>query len=82
MTATMCMIPTFWSVVAGNQLLYNTLPVPFLTLTMQFPIIVAIFFLNFFSDAKPKYIELEGKKLYFNTFVFLMLDFLLCLRTS
>ena len=62
MTATLCMIPTFWSVVAGNQLLYNSRPVPFLTLTMQFPVIVAIFFLNFFSDAKPKYIELEGKK--------------------
>ena len=29
-------------------------------LTLQFPILVAIFFLSFFADAKPKYTDLEG----------------------
>ena len=58
--ATVCMIPTFTSVIVGYQAHYNNYPTPFLTLTLQLPIVVALLFLNFFSDAKPKYIDLEG----------------------
>ena len=59
--ATVSMIPTFASIIIGYQSHYNNYPTPFFTLTLQLPIIVALFFLNFFSDAKPKYIDLEGK---------------------
>ena len=38
---------------------YNTYEIPFVTLTLQLPIVGAILFLNCFSDAKPKYIDLE-----------------------
>jgi len=46
-------------VIGGFQLHYNNYPIPFLMLTLQFPILVAIFFLSFFADAKPKYTDLE-----------------------
>ena len=47
------------SVIGGNLIHYNTYEVPFITLTLQLPIVAAILFLNCFSDAKPKYIDLE-----------------------
>ena len=45
--------------IAGNLVHYNTYHVPFITLILQFPVVVAVLFLNLFSDAKPKYIDLE-----------------------
>ena len=45
--------------ISGSHDLYNNFPIPFITFTLQLPIVVALFFLNFFSDAKPKYIDLE-----------------------
>ena len=47
------------SVIGGNLIHYNTYEIPFVTLTLQLPIVGAILFLNCFSDAKPKYIDLE-----------------------
>ena len=42
--------------VFGDQMVF-----PFLTFTIQYPLVVAMLFLNFFADAKPKYVELEGE---------------------
>ena len=54
-----CTLSHLRSVIGGNLIHYNTYEIPFVTLTLQLPIVGAILFLNCFSDAKPKYIDLE-----------------------
>ena len=36
------------SVISGSHDLYNSFPIPFITFTLQLPIVIAVFFLNFF----------------------------------
>ena len=54
----------FRSVIMTPYVLGDQMLLPFLTYTIQYPIVVALLFLNFFADAKPKYVDLNGKHLY------------------
>ena len=57
----LCGAFTFRSVLSTNYVVGEDRILPFTTYVIQYPIIVAMFFMNCFADAKPKAINLEGK---------------------
>merc|ERR1712008_16305 len=55
----LCGAFTFRSVLSTNYVVGEDRILPFTTYVIQYPIIVAMFFMNCFADAKPKAINLE-----------------------
>ena len=60
----LCGAFTFRSVLSTNYVVGEDRILPFTTYVIQYPIIVAMFFMNCFADAKPKAINLEGKLIF------------------
>ena len=56
----LCGAFTFRSVLSTDYVVGDDRILPFTTYVIQYPIIVAMFFMNCFADAKPKAINLEG----------------------
>ena len=52
---------TFRSVLMSGHVIGEELITPFTNYAIQYPLIVAMFFLTCWADPKPKYINMDGK---------------------
>ena len=52
---------TFRSVILSEHLTGEAKVLPMITATIQYPIVVAAFFLSCWADPKPRHIDMEGK---------------------
>ena len=54
-------VMTFRSVLKTNYVIGEEQMTPFTDFTVEYPIIVALFFLTCWAEPKPKYVNMDGK---------------------